>query len=89
MHFKSIFVAGLIAGTTAMMPCLAPPPTDEDLARFEAVSDMEANSTFRALSQAVTYVDTYVHVVASSRSSSDGYLSVSQSSRSRELRTLS
>lgn len=78
MHLKSLFVAGLVTGATAMMPCLAPPPTDEEMAMFEAVSDMEANSTFRTFSQAVTYVDTYVHVVASSRSSSDGYLSVSQ-----------
>ncbi len=82
MLFKSAAVTGLVASATAMMPCLTPPPTEEDMAMFEAISELEANYTLASFadtaSEATTYIDTYVHVVASSQSASDGYLGVSK-----------
>lgn len=86
MAFKSLFTLGSLA-IVAMghaihkEDCAAPPPTEEHIAIAKEMGlneTMFANEGFSLQAQANVEVPVYIHVVAKSKSSSDGYASVSR-----------
>lgn len=89
MLFKSsIVVAMATAAFGAIVPplggapmsCLTPKPNTEQKAIHKQFAVAEASALASASSsitaRATTYINTYIHVVSASKSSSDGYLSV-------------
>ena len=88
MFVKSSLVAGLMAvgamASTIRSPasgnlCGAPKPSAEHLKMSAQLAQIEqaARLSGEVSTQAVISVDTYFHVVATSTSASDGYLTVS------------
>lgn len=86
MVFKSLLLAGVMA-TTALSAavesqpkrCGDIPPSAEFRNAMQQMSVMESSLTTTA-SQAPIVINTYVHVLAKSKSEKDGYLSVSSTS---------
>lgn len=81
-------LAGLVATASAaitirdpdMMECGNDDPTPAQIAVMKQMAAMEAKQVARQEEEGTSetvYVDTYVHVVASSEEASDGYMSVS------------
>lgn len=88
MKFKSLVLAGLMAGGTvgSAVPkapyhfgCGAPPPSDSHRAVSKELAVQEAafNSGLQ-INAASIVVDTYIHVVSIDQTATGGYLSVSK-----------
>lgn len=80
MQFKSLTFAGLLATATASasadhMKCGTRPPTAEYKASLKESALKEKQMSYDT--RATTTVPVYVHVLAKSKESDDGYMSVS------------
>ena len=78
MQFKSLFVGAMAASgaLAADRLCGFKEPSAEDIAIAQSFAAQEAANETMFL-QATTTVDVYFHVIATSQSTSGGYLSVS------------
>ncbi len=83
MHIKAVLLAGLTASAAvAQRSCGAPSPTEEQIgvAKYFAEEEESARLAGNLTRRAPINVNVYFHILATSTSTSGGYLSVSADS---------